>query len=51
MKIVILFLVLVCFLVIVNGQQNDGLDLSKVRDTLYNKVEVSMIVLSNQRKG
>ena len=51
MKLVTLFLVLFCFLLKVNGQQNDGLDLSKVLDTLYNKVEANMIKTIRKNLG
>ena len=51
MKLVTLFLVLVCCLVKVKGQQNDGLDLSKVLDTPYNKVEANMIKTIKKNLG
>ena len=34
-----------------NGQQDDGLDLSKVLDTLYNKVEANMIETIKKNLG
>ena len=51
MKLVSFFLLLVWVSLKVNGKQNDGLDLSKVLDTLYNKVEANMIKTIRKNLG
>ena len=51
MKLVRLFILLVWILLKVNGKQDDGLDLSKVLDTLYNKVEANMIKTIKNKLG
>ena len=51
MKLMSHLIFLVFFLVKVNGQQNGGLDSSKVISTLYNKVEANIIkTIKNNKK-
>ena len=51
MKIVKLFMVIISLLVVRANSQDKGLDLSKVLDTLYNKVEANMIKTIRKNLG